>query len=377
VLVIVDNFLLPGNQVFSEITVLEPHEMPWGESYAVPDGHLNPLKWLGDIPSILFLVFVVDATVRLYPRGNRQRAWAVGGVIVVFILLAGVHTPLVDVGLIKTPYLIGFFFLAIVVGLTNELVRDIARASRTANELRRVQSELEHLGRVTLLGELTAALAHELNQPLAAILANAQAGSLFLEQAEPDLGEIADILQEIASEDERAREIILRLRAMLEKGEQVRESTDLNHEVEETVMLLGHELESNAVALDLELGDRLPPVRADRLGIRQVLVNLLLNAEQAAAAGRDGEGKVLVRTRVADDSATVEVSDNGSGIDPEALATIFEPFYTTKLSGIGMGLSICRTIIENHRGKIRAENRDGGGAKFTISIPLENEEPAE
>jgi C4-dicarboxylate-specific signal transduction histidine kinase len=228
---------------------------------------------------------------------------------------------------------------------------------------------LEHLGRVNLLGELSAALAHELNQPLAAILTNAEAGSLFLEKAEPDLDEVADILRDIARQDKRAREVIRRLRSLLEKRASTLESIDLNREVEEAVALLTHELEIKAVTLDLDLGDRLPPVKADRLGIQQVIVNLLINAEQAAAAGRSGEGKVVVQTRVTGDSATLEVSDNGPGIDPAKLATIFEPFYTTKSSGIGMGLSICRTIIENHGGEIRARNKNGGGAVFTIIIP--------
>ncbi len=362
------NFLLPGNLVFTELSALESKRTAWGETYAVPTGTVNRFKWLADSASVLFFIYVVDASVRLWKRGNKRRAGIVGGMITFFILSAGVHAPLVDTGVIKSPYLIGFFFLAIIIGLTHEMLRDVARAARIAAELREARGNLEHLGRVNLLGEISAALAHELNQPLSAILANAQAGSRFLESEDPDLREIAEILEDITKDDKRAREVIQRLRSMLEKGEFVRERLDCTQLIRESVVLVETELRMHGVSVELDLARQLPEVEADRLAIQQVLLNLLLNAAQAAA-GADGERRITVRCEGRGDLVRVEVADTGPGMDLGNLSRVFDPFFTTKPEGLGMGLSICKTIIENHGGELVAENRDGGGAVFTFSLP--------
>lgn len=235
-------------------------------------------------------------------------------------------------------------------------------------ELRR--QEIAHLTRVTILGELSGAIAHEVNQPLTAILSNAQAALHLLAPETPNFEEIRGALEDIVQEDNRAGDIIQRLRGLLKKGESKFESVDLNCLVTATLVLLRHEVIARRISVETELAASLPPVLGDSVQLQQVLLNLIMNAMDAMASIPDALRQIKIGTRVTT-TGTVEVSlkDQGPGIEQADSKRVFVPFYTTKDHGLGLGLSICSTIIEKHGGKIDLRNDEAGGALAAFSLP--------
>ena len=247
---------------------------------------------------------------------------------------------------------------------------DISARREMEAELLRERAELAHVARVSTMGELAASVAHELNQPLGAILANAEAAELFLEQEPPALDDLRAILADIRNDDERAGEVIRRMRGLLRKHELEREPLEINSLVEDVLQLVSGDAALRGVALNVDLGPALPKVAGDRVHLQQVLLNLILNGMDAMAGQPREQRRISVRTRSdADGRVELAVTDSGHGIAPDKLARLFEPFFTTKPNGMGMGLSIARTIIEAHNGRIWAENRPEGGAVFRISLP--------
>ena len=242
------------------------------------------------------------------------------------------------------------------------------KAAETEAALQR--QEVAHLTRVTVLGELSGAIAHEVNQPLTAILSNAQATLHLLAPETPNFEEIRGALEDIVQEDNRAGEIIQRLRGLLKKGESKFESVDLNQLVEATTTLLRHELIARRITVESELAAGLPPVLGDPVQLQQVLLNLIMNAMDAMASTPDGLRQIKIWTR-STAAGTVEacLKDHGPGIAPADSKRIFVPFYTTKDHGLGLGLSICSTIIEQHGGKIDLRNDEAGGALAKFSLP--------
>jgi signal transduction histidine kinase len=237
-------------------------------------------------------------------------------------------------------------------------------------QLHQQRKELAHLSRVTMLGELSGSMAHELNQPLTAILSNAQAAQRFLARDDADLNEVRDILQDIVEQDQRAGEIIRRLRLLLKKGVVQQLPLDLNDVVQEVLKLIRSDLVNQSIAVQTVLAPDLPPVKGDRVQLQQVLLNLVMNACDAMTGNPSAERRLTVRTeRCADGSVRVSVSDCGTGVAPEKLDQIFEPFYSTKPHGLGLGLSVCRTIIGAHGGKLWAVNDPARGAVFYFTIP--------
>lgn len=236
-------------------------------------------------------------------------------------------------------------------------------------ELTRQRNELAHLSRVSLLGELSGALAHELNQPLAAILSNAQAAQQMMKADPIDLAEIREILSDIVGQNKRAGDVIRRLRALLMRGEALNEEVDLSGLVRDVMPLLNSDLVEHGVAVSLELAD-VPPVLGDAIQLQQVLINLILNGCDAVADEPPSKRNLLIRTGIEEGRVWVAVSDSGPGIHAEHIGTIFEPFFTTKKRGMGLGLAVCRTIVEAHLGSIRAENNRGGGATVRFSVPV-------
>ncbi|MGB5178804.1 MAG: histidine kinase dimerization/phospho-acceptor domain-containing protein, partial [Gammaproteobacteria bacterium] len=217
------NFLSPHSLTFIEVGELQRLATPWGEAFTIPLGTGNPWKLLADSASLLILVYVGDAAVRLWRQGGKRTATVIGGGIIFFILLAGLHTPLVDAGVITTPYMISFAYLAIIVSMSYQLADDAMRSAQYARKLQQSQQVVERLARANLLGELTSTLAHELNQPLSAILSNAEAGRRLLVSGPAKLADIGDILDDIVRDDQRAADIIQRLSRLLQAGEAVRE----------------------------------------------------------------------------------------------------------------------------------------------------------
>jgi len=252
--------------------------------------------------------------------------------------------------------------------------RDISDRKR-AEEARR---NLTHATRVSTVGAIAGSLAHELNQPLTAILSNAQAGSRFLAAASPDVAEIRDVLRDVAQDAKRAGEVIRQLRAFVKKEELNFELLDLNHVVREGVRLLHSDTVIKKVQIVLDLDSGLRPVRGDSVQLQQVMLNLLLNAFDAMKHVPENERAVRILTRQLDaDSAQIEVHDCGTGIPRELLARLFEPFQTTKADGLGLGLSISRSIVETHGGRLWVVNNTDRGATFSFTVPVAAEESAE
>jgi C4-dicarboxylate-specific signal transduction histidine kinase len=254
---------------------------------------------------------------------------------------------------------------------------DVTDLRRAELDVQRVRQELAHVGRVSTVGELTASLAHELYQPLTAIMTNAQAARRMLAVTSPDISQIQTILSDIVNDDRRASDVIERLRDLLRKGELEMAPVDLASTIRDVAHLLRSEAIVKHVTVTLDLDGFPVVVLADRVQLQQVMLNLLHNAMEAMADGRHHPTTVVVRCRSHEDMAVVSVSDTGPGLVAGKEETVFEPFYTTKKDGMGMGLSIVRSILESHGGSIRASNVERGGAVFEFTLPLAGDaEPA-
>ncbi len=240
-------------------------------------------------------------------------------------------------------------------------------------DIRQKQREVAHLSRVTMLGALSGSLAHELNQPLTSILSNAQAAQRFLSRKPVDLEELRAIMQDIVDEDKRAGEVIRRLRRLLSTGETQLQAVPVNELVSEVIKLLHSDLVNQGVQIVRDLAPDLPHVVADQVQIQQVLINLVMNAVDAMQGAPRAERRLIVRTGLADSGhVMVSVIDNGSGIAPEHLERLFEPFYTSKAQGMGLGLSICRTLVGACGGRLWGVNNPGEGATFQFTLPIKS-----
>jgi PAS domain S-box-containing protein len=257
---------------------------------------------------------------------------------------------------------------------------DITQRKQAELALQEQRAHMTHVARVSVMGELAASLAHELNQPLAAILSNAQAALRFMERDDVDLDEIREILQDIVTADRRAGEVIRHVRALVKKREAVLEFVpiDLADLVRSVLALVHSSAVAQNVYISVEMPLDLPSVRGDRVHLQQVVLNMLLNAFDAMSECRPHERAVTLRaTLQSDRTVLVSISDRGPGLADGVLDKIFEPFYTTKAEGLGMGLSICRSIIELHDGRLWAENNASGGATFCFTLPVfDTTEPA-
>jgi PAS domain S-box-containing protein len=242
------------------------------------------------------------------------------------------------------------------------------KTAEAETELQR--REVAHLMRVSVLGELSGAIAHELNQPLTAILSNAQAALLILARAHPDLAEIKEALEEIAMEDTRAGEVIDRLRRLLRKGQSKVEPIDLNGLVGSALQLLRGELIGRQIKVSTNLADRLPAAHGDPVQLQQVMLNLLMNAMDAMSATPLSRRAITVSTRMTEkDRIEAVIADRGPGIAPADRIRVLEPFFTTKDHGLGLGLSICSTIVNSHGGELNLDNNADGGATARFSLP--------
>jgi len=259
---------------------------------------------------------------------------------------------------------------------TNALARERAERKLVKSEqrLRLMQDELLHAGRISTMGELAGALAHEINQPLSAIMSNAQAARRYLAAATPDLEEVKEILNDIVKDDARAGDVVHHLRAHLKKTKTASEPLDLNLIFREVVGLLRSDAVIRDVKVSSELDPMLPLVQGDRIELQQVALNLILNAFEAMNEQPNGDRQVLIRTGLKDARVLAAVTDNGNGIPIEDAEKIFKPFYTSKPQGLGMGLSICRSIINRHHGRLWAENNSDRGATFYFSLPVSAED---
>jgi PAS domain S-box-containing protein len=248
--------------------------------------------------------------------------------------------------------------------------RYITERKRTEEELRRTQSELAHVTRVTTLGELTASIAHEVNQPLGAIVTNGHACLRLLSRNSPDIGEVREAVECMIADGIRASEVIKRIRGLLKKTRGGKSSYNINENIREVLALTTGELTKNEVTVRTELADALPYVVADRVQIQQVVLNLVLNSKESMSGAGWRPRELLIRTEQTGTEIIVTVRDTGVGIDPRDRERAFEPFFTTKEGGLGLGLSISRTIIEAHGGRLWTTHRDNGhGTTFKFTLP--------
>ncbi len=249
--------------------------------------------------------------------------------------------------------------------------RDITNLRRAELEAQQRREEVTHLTRVAILGELSGALAHELNQPLTAILSNAQAAQRLLAKTPVDLDEVREILSDIGHDDKRAGDVINRLRALMKKGEAKLQPLDLNDLANEVLELAHSELIERNVAVETRLTPGLPDIRGDRVQLQQVLLNLVMNACEAMADNNVADSGIEVSTaRDGNGRLRLTVADRGPGIPPDLIDRVFKPFMTTKSQGLGLGLSICHSIVSAHGGRLWVANNADRGASFFVSLPI-------
>jgi two-component system sensor kinase FixL len=268
----------------------------------------------------------------------------------------------VEIGLNPIESEEGLFVLSAIV--------DITERRRSEMERQRLSHELAHAGRVSTLGQLASALAHELSQPLGAILRNTEAAELFLRGLSPDLEEVRAILVDIQKDDRRAAAIIEQMRSLLKRREPEWSLLKLAELVNEVAAIVRPDAVNRKVLLEVDVPGTLPAVRGDRVQLQQVLLNLILNGMDAMSEMPPGTRRIRISGRLADTrNIEMAVADSGHGVSEERFSKLFEPFHTTKPQGMGLGLSICRTIISAHGGRIWAENR-AGGATFFFTVPV-------
>ncbi|WP_245479705.1 sensor histidine kinase [Hansschlegelia zhihuaiae] len=248
---------------------------------------------------------------------------------------------------------------------------DVTERKRARQAMREAQAELAHAVRVSTLGELSASIAHEVKQPLTAIVTSGEAAARWLRRDVPDLAEASAAVARAVAEGKRAAQVVDRIRTFLTKDATFRAGVDLAALLEEAAGLVEHELQKHDVLLEMEIAPDLPPIEGDPVRLQQVAVNLLVNAAQAMSGQADVRRLSLRAARDADcDGVLVAVSDSGPGLPGDDFEGVFRPFFTTRPEGMGMGLAICRSTIEAHGGRLWAENGSGGGAVFSFTLPV-------
>ena len=245
-------------------------------------------------------------------------------------------------------------------------------STRRERQYREMQSELAHASRVATMGQLTASIAHETRQPIATARNNACAALNFLGRHPPDLSELKQALDCIVADADRAGEIIDRIGSFIKKAPPRKEVVDLNAAILEVTALARSEAVKTGVTVGTQLAGELPPIQCDRVQLQQVMLNLIVNAIQSMSDVEDGNRELQISTvSIEPEGVCVAVRDTGHGLRPESLPRLFEPFYTTKPDGMGMGLSICRSIIEAHGGRLWAARCEPRGALFQFTIPAD------
>jgi len=250
---------------------------------------------------------------------------------------------------------------------------DVTERNQAQEALHRAQAQLSHVTRVTTLGELAASIAHEVNQPLAAIVTNGEAGLRWLKHEKPNIAEVHNAVSRIVGDANRASAVIRRIRDLARKGEPEKTMLDINVVIDDVIPLVQRAAASHGASLRLDLSSQLPAVQGDRVQLQQVVLNLIVNAIEAMAGVHGRRKEVVIRSRDQAGDIVVEVLDSGIGIDPASAKKVFDAFYTTKREGMGMGLSICRSIVEAHGGGVSARPNTPHGAVFQFTLPVHAE----
>ena len=257
------------------------------------------------------------------------------------------------------------------------LLTDIEDRTQALARLHQMQSDFAHINRVSMMGELAASLSHEITQPIASARNNARAAMNFLDRQPPDLREVREALGCVVGDADRAGDIIGRIRDQIRKAPPQKDPFDLNTAIGEVIVLARSAIIRNGVSVKTELAEGLSRVHGDRVQLQQVILNLILNAVEAMGSVEAGTRELLISTTQDHIGVLVAVRDSGPGIDPARLERVFEAFYTTKSSGTGMGLSICRSIIDAHGGRLWADANEPRGAVFQFTLPATERELTE
>jgi PAS domain S-box-containing protein len=252
----------------------------------------------------------------------------------------------------------------------SKITRDLTERKQAERALQEAKAEMAHMARVTTMGELAASIAHEINQPLSAIVNNANASTRMLAAQPPDLEEVRLAVSDIATAGTRAAEVISRIRTFLKKAVPGKAQVDVNQVIREVLALTVGELEKHHVSVRSELASGLAPVQGDRIQLQQVILNLIMNGIEAMTSVSDRERVLMIRSQPDDPGGVlVNVQDSGSGLDPKNLGHVFDTFFTTKPSGMGMGLPISRSIVEAHGGRLWLTPNDGQGVTLQFTLP--------
>jgi signal transduction histidine kinase len=328
--------------------------------FDLPRGNAAPALFYAPLPFLLW------AAVRLGPAGTAS-ALAVMTVVTIWGAVHGLG-PFTERAPQETAREMQLFLFAVAVPmLLLAIVLD--RGVRVERDAFEQRQQLTHLARVATLGELSGGIVHELNQPLTAILSNAQAARQFIANKTGDPQMLAEILEDIIEADQRAGEVIRRLHAMFKRGETQFEPLDINAIVRDVLSIVHGDLVTRAVGVVAQLEADLPRVEGDRVELQQVVLNLVMNAWEAMAATAPEQRQLTISTAAVAGNVQLTVEDRGSGFTGEQFAKLFQPFYTTKPRGLGLGLSISRAIISAHSGRLWCTSRVGGGATFHIALP--------
>jgi signal transduction histidine kinase len=340
----------------------------WAFMGSAPGPAAIPAVFFAPLPALLW------AAVRFGTGGTSASLLAVALLAIGGAMLG--RGPFVSISPADRVLALQLYLIVISVPLLGlaALVEERVQAEDVLRETHRAQQELVHLSRAAILGELAGALAHELNQPLTAILANARAGQRLMERDPIDATEVREILDDIAADDQRAGEVIRRLHALLKKGDLQPRPLDLNEVVTDVLELVHSDLIQRSVAVDARLAPALPTVVADPVQLQQVLLNLFINGCDAMSERDRGDRRLTIATTQQDGGQVrIAIVDRGTGIPEDKLDRVFEPFFTSKADGLGLGLSICRSIVRAHGGRLWAANNPEGGATFYVELNHEGD----
>jgi signal transduction histidine kinase len=372
--VVIVNFLVQPNFTYQAILTLRRVSFLGEHVSAVGQATMRSWQWLASATVVLIILFAIDAVVQRWRMGGKEsrRTAIMVACGMVLPLSAGlVYTQLkvllgAPIPLLDTP-----LFLVTLAVMTFEISRAVAARTRMQEELTRLRADVARSERVTALGQLASALAHEISQPLHAIRINTEAAEQQLSSEQPDLRELRSIVTSIRQDDTRAGTIVDRIRAFI-KGVRVDvRPLPLGELLQDVISLVQSEAHLRGISLDCVTEAGLTQISGDRVLVSQVLLNLILNAMEAMQASSAKAPQLHIEARTAADKVEIAVSDSGPGIAPGDLDRIFDPLFSTKSDGLGMGLAISRTIIESHGGRLWAQNRaTGSGATFAFTLPI-------